>query len=93
MTITINKNYTTTKDDYYIGVNSEKPITITLSHDVEDGQEYVIKAQMPPPIGRAKITIVTDDESLIDGYTSYVIHVSHDYVRFIRNGRNWHVIG
>ena len=92
MAISISKNYTTTKDDYYIGVDTEKPVTITLLPDAEDGQEYVIKAEMKPPIGKRKITIGTIDESTIDGYSSHVIYVSHDYVRLFRRGGNWHVI-
>lgn len=92
MTISISKNYTTTKEDYYIGVDANKPVTITLLPDAEDGQEYVIKAEMKPPLGKRKITIGTSDESLIDGYSSYVIYVSHDYVRLFRSSGHWHVI-
>jgi hypothetical protein len=92
MNISINKNYTTTCDDYYIGVNTEKPITITLLPYAKDGQEYVIKAQMKPPIGKRLITIATIDESTIDGYSLYIMQVSHDHVRLFRNDGNWHVI-
>ena len=92
MSISISKNYTTTKDDYYIGVDTEKPISITLLPNAEDGQEYIIKAEMKPPIGKRKITIGTIDESTIDGYSSYVIYVSHDYVRLFRHASHWHVV-
>lgn len=92
MPISIDKNYTLTKDDYYIGVNANKPITITLLPNADDGQEYIIKAEMKPPIGKRIISIVTIDESTIDGYARYLIQVSHDHVRLFRNNGNWNVI-
>ena len=90
--VVIYKHYTTTSDDYYIGVDTEKPLTITLLPNAEDGQEYVIKAEMKPPIGKRSITIDTSDESKIDGYSSHVISVSHDFVKLFRRGGNWHII-
>ena len=90
--ILINNNYTTRADDYYIGVDTEKPITITLLPDAEDGVEHVIKAEMKPPIGRRTITIETSDDSTIDGYVMYLIQVSHDHIRLFRRGGQWHII-
>jgi hypothetical protein len=92
MSIVISKNYTTTEEDYYIGVDSEKPVSITLLPDAKDGQEYVIKAEMKPPVGKRKITISTIDNSTIDGYSFYTICVSHDRVRLFRRDSNWYVI-
>ena len=54
--ITIDQNYTVVKDDFYIGVNSVNPITITLPTEFEC--ELVIKVEMGPPIGNRKITIL-----------------------------------
>ena len=90
--ILINSNYTTTADDYYIGVNTEKPITITLLPHAHDGVEHVIKAEMKPPIGRRTATIETSDGSTIDGYSLYLIQVSHDHIRLFRRGGEWHII-
>jgi hypothetical protein len=90
--ISINNNYTTTADDYYIGVNTEKPIVITLLSDAEDGVEYVIKTEMKPPIGKRIVTIVTADESTIDSYSFYLIQVSHDRIKLFRHSKQWHII-
>lgn len=90
--ILINNNYTTLLDDYYIGINAEKPITITLLPNAKDGVEHVIKAEMKPPIGKRIITIETIDGSTIDGYLIYLIQVSHDNIRLFRRGGQWHII-
>jgi hypothetical protein len=91
-TILVSEDYTVTLDDYYIGVNSSGPVTITLPGDCQDCDEYIIKAEMKPPLGNRKVTIVGANGETIDGYPDYIIEVSHDYVRLICNGGNWWVI-
>ena len=91
-TVLIHSNYYATCENFYIGVDSDGPSTVHLPPDADDGCQIVVKAEMKPPMGNRKITILTDDGSKIDGYSDYVITVSHDYVWLIRRGDGWHVI-
>jgi hypothetical protein len=83
-------------DDYYIGVVGTGPITITLPADPSDSCEIIVKAEMGPPVGNRKITIIAvdDDSSLIeiDGKLGYVIEVPYQSVRLIFRGGNWWII-
>jgi hypothetical protein len=83
-------------DDYYIGVNSTGPVTITLSPDFGDNCEIIIKAEMGPPLGNRKITIVpAPDENnliLIDGEESYTMEVPYQSVHLIRRNGDWWII-
>lgn len=91
-TILVDADYTATNDDYYIGVDSKKPTTITLPSNPEDGKIIIVKAEMKPPIGSRKITIESNDGSSIDGYSSYAIYVSNEKARLLYRGNGWHVI-
>lgn len=91
--ILVSNNYQATCDDYYIGVKSNEPVTITLPQECTDCCELVIKAEMGPPLGNRKITITTSDGALIDGDDEYVIEVPYDYVRIMCRGLDWHIIG
>lgn len=89
---TISANYTATNIDYYIGVVSTGPITITLPDDC-DGCELIIKAEMGPPLGNRKITVVpSDDDQKVDGKASYTIETPYGYVRLICNNDNWWIM-
>jgi hypothetical protein len=80
-------------DDYYIGVNSTGPVTITLPSDCDSSCEIVVKAEMGPPLGTRKITIVpAEDWQTIDGASEYVIEVPYQSVNLICNGDNWWII-
>lgn len=87
ITKTINDSYEVQEDDFYLGVNCEKPITITLPSEVENGRFLVIKAEMKPPMSNRIITIKAPDKT-IDGYASRTLQVSHETVRLIYND-NW----
>lgn len=91
-TTLIHSNYYASEDDFYIGVNSDGPSTVHLPPDAEDGCQIVVKAEMKPPLGNRKITVLTDDGSKIDGSSSYVMQVSYEYLWVIRRGDAWHVI-
>jgi hypothetical protein len=88
----VSEDYTATCDDYYIGVNSTGPVTITLPDTCTDCCQLIIKAEMGPPLGNRKITIVTPDDSLIDGLEEYVIEVPYQSVKLICRGDNWWII-
>lgn len=91
-TTLIHSNYYATEDDFYIGVDSDGPSIVHLPPDAEDGCQIIVKAEMKPPLGNRKITIITEDGSKIDGATSYVIQVSYESVWVIRRGDAWHII-
>jgi len=84
----VSQDYSATMDDYYIGVNSTGPVSITLPSDCTDCQQIVVKAEMGPPIGNRKITIIGP----IDGGSSYVMEVPYEAVSMICRGGEWHII-
>lgn len=90
--IVVSEDYTATCDDYYIGVNSNGPVTITLPSDCEKCCELVIKAEMGPPLGNRKVTIKPSDSSTIDGANSIIFTVPYESVRLICRGGNWWII-
>jgi hypothetical protein len=90
--ILVSQDYTATLDDYYIGVNSTGPVTITLPTSNGDCGEIIIKAEMGPPLGNRKITIITSDGSFIDGEDDYVIEVPYQSVNLLQRGGDWWII-
>lgn len=88
----VDSNYAATTEDCYIGVDSKKPVIITLPAVPEDGKIIIVKAEMKPPIGNRKITIEASDGSSIDGYSKHMIQVSHESVKLIYRGHSWHEI-
>ena len=91
-TVTVKENYESTSDDCYIGVNSSGPVTISLPVDISDGHQIAIKAQMGPPLGNRKVTIVTLDGSLIDGENSYTMTVPYESVHVLYHDGNWNIV-
>lgn len=90
--ILVANDYSATSNDYYIGVNSENPVTITLPEDPEDCLQLIIKAEMGPPLGNRKVTINTIDGSTIDGEEDYVLEVPYSFLRVISRGGEWYII-
>lgn len=90
---TISTTYYGTDADLYIGVSSEKPVTVYLPAAAPDGKIIIIKAEMRPPLGSRKVNIATVDGSKIDGYSEASINVSHGYITLIRNNNEWYIIG
>ena len=88
----VSQDYSATMDDYYIGVNSTGPTTITLPGDCTDCQQIIVKAEMGPPLGNRKITIVVANNGLIDGSTSYVMEVPYESVSMLCRGGEWHIV-
>jgi len=91
--ILVNDTYYAQLEDFYIGVDSTGPTTIYLPEEPVDGKLIIVKAEMAPPLGNRKITVTTNNGTLIDGYTEYVIQVSHESVSLIYRGTEWHVVG
>jgi hypothetical protein len=90
--ILVSEDYTATCDDYYIGVNSNEPVTITLPENCTDCCEIIVKAEMGPPLGNRKVTVTTSDGSYIDGIDKYVMEVPYQSVNIICRGGGWHII-
>jgi hypothetical protein len=90
--VLVSEDYQALDSDFYIGVNSEDAVTITLPPDCETCQQIIVKAEMGPPLGNRKVTITTSDGSTIDGEDSYVIEVPYQSVHLICRGGEWHII-
>jgi Collagen triple helix repeat (20 copies) len=91
-TTVVTKNYTATMDDYYIGVANPRPATITLPSYPARCIQLIIKEELGPPVSNRKITITTEDGSLIDGNIDFVITEPYEVLRLIYRGGEWHVI-
>lgn len=91
-TVQVGSTYTATADDFYIGVESDEPTTIYLPTEPIDGKIIIVKAEMKPPLGNRKITVKCLDDDLIDGYSEYVIQVSHESLTLIYSAKSWHII-
>ena len=90
--VLVSSDYTATCDDYYIGVNSNEPVTISLPANCTDCCEIIVKAEMGPPLGNRKVTVTTTDGSYIDGTDKYVIEVPYQSVNIFCRGGDWHII-
>jgi hypothetical protein len=78
--------------DYYIGVANPRQVTITLPSYPSHCIQLVIKEELGPPVGNRIITITTEDGSLIDGNTDFVITEPYEVLRLIYRGGEWHVV-
>jgi hypothetical protein len=90
--VLVSSDYTATSDNYYIGVNSEDPVTISLPANCVNCCEIIVKAEMGPPLGNRKVTVTTTDGSYIDGKDKYVIEVPYQSVNLFCRGGDWHII-
>ncbi len=91
-TVSAGSTYYATATDCYIGVDSKEATTIYLPENPEDGRIIIVKAEMKPPLGNRKVTVVGQNGTLIDGYSEYVISVSNESVTVIFHKGNWHII-
>lgn len=89
----VSENYKAKMDDYYIGVNSNNSVTITLPNDCTNCYELIIKSEMLEPLEDRKIIITTENGAMINGKFNYTIENLNQYVRLICNGYHWHIIG
>lgn len=81
-TILITGNYIVQLNDYYIGVNSPNPVTITLPTTILDGKQYVIKDESGD-LSSSPITIV----GLIDNNQDVIFQINNGSLTLIyRNG-------
>ena len=91
--VVVFQDYTATLDDYYIGVNSTGPVTITLPTTPSTCQQIIVKAEMGAPLGTRKVTVTTSNGGLIDGLPEFVIEVPYQSVHLITAGETgWYII-
>ena len=90
----ISSDYIASCNDYYIGVRSKGPVTIILPECEANGCcQLVIKAEMGPPLGNRKITLVPSaNTSTIDGDTEYVMNIPWESVQLFCRDGNWFII-
>lgn len=91
-TVLITEDYTATLDDYYIGVRCESPVTVKLPSNCQDAKQIIIKAEMGPPLGNRKITVVGLNNELIDGSNEHVIKTPYGLISLIWRGNQWHIL-
>lgn len=85
------KDYSVKSTDYYIGVKTTKPSNIILPSVPVEGKIYIIKLEMPQPVGNKKVT-VKGNGKLIDGQSSVVLENAYESITIIFRGDGWHVI-
>ena len=86
-------SYTPTDVDYYIGINFEGSVTITLPENAENGTCYVIKDELGQASQGAHryIEIIPSGEDKIDGMNKATIAIDYGSLTLIyRNG--WKVV-
>ena len=88
----VTEDYVADDNDCYIGVNSTGPTTITLPANCGDSHQIIVKAEMNPPMGNRKITVVGPNGETIDGKTEYVMEVSWSSVHLFCRDGNWYII-
>lgn len=86
-------SYTITQNDYYVGVNTTSPVTITLPTLVDSGTAYIVKDEL----GQASqgtnryITILPSGSDQIDGQNRAILAYDFGSLTFVyRNG--WRVV-
>lgn len=87
-TIIVNEDYRAKNSDYYIGVQAEGPVTITLPDEAPPGTEYIIKLQMGAPIGTRKVTVKSSCN--IDNVNILVLTNPYESLQVLFQGA-WHI--
>lgn len=89
----INADYIASCNDYYIGVRSDNPVTITLPDCGANTCQIVVKAEMGPPMGDRKVTIIPSaNTSMIDGDENYILNIPWESVQLFCRDGNWFII-
>lgn len=90
--IVVDSDYFAQESDYYVGVKAEGPVKIYLPEDPHDCFQLVVKADMGPPLGNKKVTIIAQGSNTIDDEPSVVLTVPYESVTVLSQGGNWHKI-
>ncbi len=89
--ILIEKDYSVTDTDYYIGVKATKPLNVFLPLVPIEGKIYVIKLEMEPPVGNRKVTLKGNGK-LIDGKSSVVLENAYESITVLFRTDGWNII-
>lgn len=87
-TVVVSHDYTATDTDYYIGVDSTGPVTITLPEEPPRGTQYIIKLQMGAPIGTRKVTVKSG--SSIDNVNTLILTNPYESLQVLFQSA-WHI--
>lgn len=87
-TVVVSEDYTAKLTDYYIGVNNEKPVTITLPDEAPKGTEYIIKLQIGAPVGNRKVTVKSGTN--IDNVTTIILTNPYEALQVLFQSA-WHI--
>ena len=85
-------SYVAQGSEFYIGVDSKEQSTIYLPANPADGKVLIIKSEMKPPMSNRKITIKPSEGHTVDGYSEFVMTVSHDCKRLLFRNNCWNII-
>jgi hypothetical protein len=88
-TTTIDSDYVTSIDDYYIGCINNTPITVILPMQPDRAVELVIKRQTGVATADGTVSVKTADGALIDGQQSHTIRNPFGVLRIVWNSNNW----
>lgn len=87
-TVVVTEDYTAKLTDYYIGVNNEKPVTITLPDEAPKGTEYIIKLQIGAPVGNRKVTVKSGTN--IDNVNNIILTNPYEALQVLFQSA-WHI--
>ena len=89
--VVVDDDYEVQADDFYVGVDSKKSVTITLPTILLDCFVLIIKSEMGPPVGNRKIKIVTSDGTKIDNLQKVILQEPFECVQLLFRGNAWHI--
>jgi hypothetical protein len=90
--IVISEKYEVQPEDYYIGVNADKPIEIQLPTSLPNAMRVIIKSEMKPPMGNRKISVVAQFPESIDGQGSITISTAYGSLSMIKRDTTWNIV-
>jgi hypothetical protein len=89
--ILIEKDYSVTDTDYYIGVKATKPLSVFLPLAPLEGKIYVIKLEMEQPLGNRKV-MLKGNGKLIDGKSSVVLENAYESITVLFRTDGWNIV-
>ncbi len=90
--IVVGCDYQIQQDDYYVGVSSTGPVTITLPEFTTNCCEVIVKADMDTQMNNRTVNVVGYGGTLIDGQPNYLITIPYQSITLIYQGTSWHIV-
>jgi hypothetical protein len=87
-------SYSIKPQDYYIGVNYEGAVTITLPKAEREGKIFIVKDELGEASKGSNryITILPSGSDLIDGRDRAILAFDYGSLTFIWKGNSWRVV-